>query len=379
MENWDSLIATLPEPHLLQAREWGQLKSQFGWWPMHKLWQDGDGRVQAAALILERTIPIGGFADRLRVLYVPKGPLLNNWEDASLRQQVLGDLEQFARQRRAIFIKIDPDVRLGMGIPAGQYADISDSTQVQEFPAGQTIANELQARGWRFSEEQIQFRNTVILDLTPTEAQLLANMKQKTRYNLHLAERKGVSVRVADRSELGLLYRMYAETSLRDGFVIRDEAYYRAAWEIFIQAGLATPLVAEVSEGDSPPEVVAGLILFHFAGRAWYLHGMSRQAHREKMPNYLLQWEAIRRAKAAGCTTYDLWGAPNVFSEDDPLLGVFRFKLGLGGSVVRTIGAWDFPVRPLAYKLYAQVLPRLLERMRRRGKAETRKVALTGG
>jgi lipid II:glycine glycyltransferase (peptidoglycan interpeptide bridge formation enzyme) len=106
---------------------------------------------------------------------------------------------------------------------------------------------------------------------------------------------------------------------------------------------------------------------------------MSRQAHREKMPNYLLQWEAIRRAKAAGCTTYDLWGAPNVFSEDDPLLGVFRFKLGLGGSVVRTIGAWDFPVRPLAYKLYAQVLPRLLERMRRRGKAETRKVALTGG
>ena len=384
MENWDALIATLPEPHLLQTKEWGQLKSQFGWWPMHKLWQDGDGRVQAAALILERTIPIGGFADQLRVLYVPKGPLLNNWEDASLRQQVLGDLEQFARQRRAIFIKIDPDVRLGLGIPAGAhgvrtYADISDSTQAQEFPAGQDVANKLRERGWCFSEEQIQFRNTVILDLTPTEAQLLANMKQKTRYNLHLAERKGVSVRVADRSELGLLYRMYAETSLRDGFIIRDEAYYRAAWEIFIQAGLATPLVAEVSEGDSPPEVVAGLILFHFAGRAWYLHGMSRQAHREKMPNYLLQWEAIRRAKAAGCTTYDLWGAPNVFSEDDPLLGVFRFKLGLGGSVVRTIGAWDFPVRPLAYKLYAQVLPRLLERMRRHGKAETRKVALTGG
>lgn len=379
MEGWNSLIATLPEPHLLQTREWGQLKSQFGWRPIHKLWQDGDGHVQAAALILERTIPIGGFADLLRVLYVPKGPLLNNWENASLRHRVLGDLEQFARLRHAIFIKIDPDVRLGIGIPPGLYTDISDSAQVQESLAGQTIADELQVRGWRFSEEQIQFRNTVILDLTPTEAQLLANMKQKTRYNLHLAERKGVSVRTADYSELGLLYRMYAETSLRDGFIIRDENYYRAVWEIFMQAGMATPLVAEVSAGDLPPEIVAGLVLFHFGGRAWYLHGMSRQAYREKMPNYLLQWEAIRHAKTAGCTAYDLWGAPDVFSEDDPLWGVFRFKLGLGGSVVRTIGAWDFPVRPLAYKLYAQVLPRLLERMRRRGKAETRKVPLTGG
>lgn len=379
MEDWNFLIATLPDPHLLQTREWGQLKSKFGWRPMHKLWQDSDGRLQAAALILERNIPLGGFSDLLRVLYIPKGPLLVNWDDVSLRQQVLGDLEQYARQRRAIFIKIDPDVRLGMGIPAGFCTDISDPAQVQEFPVGQTVANELQVRGWRFSEEQIQYRNTVILDLTPTEAQLLANMKQKTRYNLHLAERKGVSVRTADRGELSLLYRMYAETSLRDGFVIREETYYRAVWEIFMQAGLAIPLIAEVREEDALPEIVAGLVLFQFAGRAWYLHGMSRQAYREKMPNYLLQWEAIRRAKAAGCTTYDLWGAPDVFSEDDPLWGVFRFKLGLGGSVVRTIGAWDFPVRPLAYKLYAQVLPSVLERMRRHGKAATRKVALTGG
>ena len=110
--------------------------------------------------------------------------------------------------------------------------------------------------------------------------------------------------------------------------MIRDEAYYRAVWGGFIQAGLAEALVAEVDG-----EAVAALIVFRFAGTAWYLYGMSRLAHREKMPNALLQWEAIRRARTAGCLTYDLWGAPDEFSESDPMWGVFRFKEGLGGRV----------------------------------------------
>jgi lipid II:glycine glycyltransferase (peptidoglycan interpeptide bridge formation enzyme) len=118
-------------------------------------------------------------------------------------------------------------------------------------------------------------------------------------------------------------------------------------------------------------EAVAALIVFRFCGKAWYLYGMSRSLHREKMPNYLLQWEAMRRAKAAGCTVYDLWGAPEVFNESDPLWGVFRFKLGLGGVVHRTIGAWDLPIRPVLYRLYTHLLPRLLAIMRRRGQART--------
>jgi peptidoglycan pentaglycine glycine transferase (the first glycine) len=89
------------------------------------------------------------------------------------------------------------------------------------------------------------------------------------------------------------------------------------------------------------------------------------------MPNHLLQWEAIRRSKEAGCEVYDLWGAPDKFQEGDPLWGVYRFKEGLGGQVVRTLGAWDLPVRPLLYRLYTQVLPRLIELMRRRGSAKT--------
>jgi lipid II:glycine glycyltransferase (peptidoglycan interpeptide bridge formation enzyme) len=146
----------------------------------------------------------------------------------------------------------------------------------------------LQQGGWRFSPEQIQFRNTVLIDLSPELENLLANMKQKTRYNVRLAGRKGVSVRVGGLGDLDDLYRMYAETSARDGFVIRDAPYYRAVWSTFLEARMAEPLIAEVDG-----QMVAALIIFRFANKAWYLYGMSRAKHRRKMPNHLLQWEAM--------------------------------------------------------------------------------------
>jgi lipid II:glycine glycyltransferase (peptidoglycan interpeptide bridge formation enzyme) len=160
---------------------------------------------------------------------------------------------------------------------------------------------------------------------------------------------------------------MYAHTSVRDGFVIREREYYLHTWQTFIQAGMAEPLIAEVDG-----QAVAGVVIFRFGGRAYYLQGMSLDEHREKMPNVLLQWEAMRRARAAGCTVYDLWGAPEVFDESDPLWGVFRFKRGLGAQVLRTLGAWDLPLRPFFYQLYTHTLPRLLDWMRRRGRQRAR-------
>ena len=322
------------------------------------VWRDG-GAFRAAALVLKRPIPIAGFAARPCLLYAPRGPLLD-WGDAALRQQVLDDLQAYARRQGAIFLKIDPEVILGTGTPGTPEA-IDDAS-------GAGIQAGLAERGWRYSGDQIQFRNTVLIELGPSEADLLANMKPKTRYNIRLAERKGVTVRPAGLEDLETLYRMYAETSVRDGFVIRERDYYLAVWQEFMQAGLAEALIADV-EG----EPVAGVVVFRFAGRAYYLHGMSRQLHRERMPNHLLQWEAMRRARAAGCRVYDLWGAPETFDEADSMWGVFRFKEGLGGLVVRTLGAWDFPASPWLYRLYTRTLPRLLDLMRRRGRAQTQR------
>lgn len=337
--------------------------------------------MQAAALVLKRAIPVRGLAARMSVLYVPKGPLVRDWGEAGLRRRVLAGLEKFARQQGAIFIKIDPDVRLGTGIP-GEAAARAE-------PLGATLTAELAARGWRLSDEQVQFRNTVVLDLSGSEEELLGRMKQKTRYNVRLAQRKGVTVRSGSESDLELLYQMYAETAERDGFVIRDYGYYRDLWVRFLRpaeaasgrAGGDTPNtqpVAEVLIAEADGDAAAAILVFRFGRRAWYLFGMSRAQHREKMPNQLLQWEAMRRAKAAGCTSYDLWGAPDDFVEGDPLWGVWRFKEGLGGEVVRHIGAWDLPVRPTLYWLYTQALPRLLEFMRRRARARTRQLTIKG-
>jgi lipid II:glycine glycyltransferase (peptidoglycan interpeptide bridge formation enzyme) len=161
---------------------------------------------------------------------------------------------------------------------------------------------------------------------------------------------------------------MYAETSARDGFVIRDEGYYQTVWQTFMRSEMprCEPLIAEVDG-----EAAAAIFLFMFAGSAYYIYGMSREAHREKMPTYLLQWEAMKRAKVAGCTVYDLWGAPDEFNETDSMWGVYRFKEGLGGRVVRTLGAWDFAPNSLWYAMYARVMPKVLDIMRSRGRART--------
>jgi len=376
---WDNLIASLPGAHFLQTAEWSQVKAQVGWKPFYLVWGTEDGKtslyinqwpahisVSAAALVLQRELKLGGFSARLRMLYTPKGPLLD-WENESLKERVLIDLQIFARQENAIFIKIDPDVIIGHGEPG--------SEPIQEKSTAAAVQKYLETNGWRFSTDQVQFRNTVLLDLTGSESELLERMKQKTRYNIRLASRKGVAVRPGTAADYPQLYRMYAETAVRDGFIIRDEAYYQMVWSIFNRSPSQTlsnnprayPLIAEV---DGEP--VAALVMFAFAERAWYLYGMSRESHREKMPNYLLQWEAIRLARENGCRIYDLWGAPDTFNDTDSMWGVYRFKEGLGGQVARFLGAWDYPAHRITYRLYTQTLPRLLGLMRRKSKEKTR-------
>jgi peptidoglycan pentaglycine glycine transferase (the first glycine) len=363
--SWNELVASLPLAHLLQTWEWSQVKARYGWQALPFFWQDEKGTPVAAAMVLKRRLPVGGFAKKMCVLYIPKGPLMD-WADVPLRLRVLDDLSAFAKQQGAIFIKLDPDVGLGTGIPG------TDGSL--EFELGKSVRTDLETRNWKFSQDQIQFRNTVLIDLTPSEDELLSRMKQKARYNLHLAQKKGVTVRTGTEADLPLMYRMYAETSLRDGFLIREEGYYQTVWQTFMKPPVpgsrkpfTEPLIAEVGN-----DVVGAVSMFYFAGQATYLFGMSRETHREKMPNYLLQWEAMRRSKSLGCRTYNLWGAPDVFDENDRLWGVFRFKEGLGGVVHRTIGAWDFTPNPLLYKIYTQVLPRIMDIMRSRGKAKTR-------
>jgi len=353
---WDNALLALPNPHILQSWAWGQFKSRHGWRATRLLFSEGDETV-AAASVLKRRVPLLP----LSIFYVPKGPALD-WTDSTLADRVLRELVRLARRERALFIKVDTDIYYPDGAPA-----------LSPRPALATeIARILESQGWRSSDEQIQFRNTLLIDLARSEDDLLAGMKQKTRYNVRLAARRGVTVRSVGASEspaerdaaLSTFYHLYAETGRRDGFVIRPPEYYRDAWGSFVEGGSARLFLAEF-EG----EVLAGLALFFFGPTAWYMYGASSDQHRQHMPNYLLQWEAIRWAKEQGCTLYDLWGAPNELDESDPMWGVVRFKLGLGGELARGLGAWDYPASRAGTWLYTSVIPRYLDWLRAMNRA----------
>jgi lipid II:glycine glycyltransferase (peptidoglycan interpeptide bridge formation enzyme) len=357
-QTWDPALAQLPNAHVLQSWAWGDFKSRWGWQAERWLWVDSNQTSQvlktsevdpvAAAQILRRPIPRTPWS----FLYVSKGPALD-YADASLSTQVLADLELYARRARALFIKIDPDVPRAWGEPQpGQPLE----------PSGAAWLDLLARRGWSFSPEQIQFRHTVIIQLTGPPDDLLAVMKPKWRYNIRLAERRGVTIRPGAAADIPAFYQMYAETAARDGFLIRPQAYYRDVWQRFLELGQAEMLLATVEK-----EIVAGLILFIFGSTAWYMYGASTGRRREMMPNHLLQWAALNRAKARGCTTYDMWGAPDVFDESDRMWGVYRFKEGFGGQVRQGLGAFDYPVNSVTYWAFTAALPRLRALLRQRG------------
>ena len=312
--------------------------------------------VKAAALALGRRVPRLPWG----IMYVPKGPVLD-YSDDRLANDVLAYLEALAREQRAFTIKIDPDVAFSESDPSLAAVHARVTAPAPPVPVSSQVTELLARRGWVPSNEQVQFKNTLLIDLNPSEDALLASMKAKTRYNIRLASRKGVTVRIAGPDDLALFYRLYAETSARDQFLIRPFDYYRDAWQSFLQNDLADLLLA-----DWEGKALAGLMLFRLGHKAWYMYGASADEERNLMPNYLLQWEAMRLSKQKGCLLYDLWGAPDRLDEADPMWGVYRFKEGLGGRLVCHIGAYNFPAKPLLFHLYTVLLPRYLSFLRSR-------------
>lgn len=341
-EEWQTILPQLPNAHPLQSWRWGELKAEWGWTTRAVVWEQVQMPV-AGALVLTRKLG----RVPLHFLYTPKGPLLD-WSNQALRERVMRDLQTIAKQDGALFLKIDPDVVQATGVEA------------EPDPTGQTIMAELTERGWHYSPEQIQFKNTVMLDLTQSEDELLAGMKSKTRYNIRLAAKKGVTVRMANPADFEQIAGLFQQTAERNGFLIRPQAYYLTMWQLFYRDNRLIPLVAEY-EG----QMLSAVMVLHTDQVAVYKDGASSDQERNRMPAYLVQWEAVRQAQARGCTHYDMWGAPDVFDESDSLWGVWRFKKGWNGTVRHHIGAWDFPASPLLYNLFTSVLPRYRAWLRR--------------
>ncbi len=261
---------------------------------------------------------------------------MTEWSNPSEVEAVFEAVDQIA-QPRAIAVTIEPLL-----------AHAPDN------------ARSLRNVGFSPGAAQFQPRSTLVVDISGEEADILAAMKSKTRYNVRLSHRKGVTVRQGSRSDVRAFYDLMAVTSDRNRFGVRSFEYYATAFELFDERERVALFLAEY-EG----EPLAGLMAFALRDTAWYFYGASSDSQRNLMAPYAVQWAAIRWAKARGCTTYDLWGVPDEDEQtleaeftqrQDGLWGVYRFKRGFGGQLKQTVGAWDRVYRPLRYRLYQHAL-----------------------
>ncbi len=344
---WGAFLSQHHEAHVLQSGEWGELKSAFGWQVVRVgAGRSGEDSIVLGAQILFRRLPLG-----FSLAYIPKGPVGGGTSSDGLSPEVGWDWERLwpevdniCRRRRAVFLKVEPD----LWEPAGVSYD------AERVPHADSATPTVRPSGFRNSPQDIQPARTLLVDLTGEEDQVLARMKQKTRYNIRLAQKKGVVV--FPSADVDTFHRLMVLTGRRDAFGVHSLAYYRRAYELFHPHG-ACELFLAAYQG----EPLAGLMVFARGSRAWYFYGASADEQRERMPNYLLQWEAMRWARARGCTTYDLWGVPDVNEENleanftrytGGLWGVYRFKRGFGGHLRRAAGSWDRVYRPVLYAFY---------------------------
>ena len=315
---WDAFITQFPNPHILQTSAWGQLKADFGWQLVHNARQNC-----GAQILVKRIFPGINFA------YIPKGPLGTGWDP------LWPEIDAVCRTMHCVFLKVEPDFwEVEEGNGGNPHGDI---------PPGFIRTN-----------HTIQPQRTLVIDLAGEESQILGRMKQKTRYNINLALKKNVIARA--HTDLTAFYELMKATGQRDQFGIHSLEYYQRAFDLFHAHDQCQLLLAEFENAP-----ISALIVFRIGNRAWYFYGASSDLHRDRMPNYLLQWEAMRWAKSQGCTEYDLWGVPdenldtleaNFSTRNDGLWGVYRFKRGFGGQLKRSVGSWDRVYNPLLYRAY---------------------------
>lgn len=311
---WENFTSTR-EIHLLQTASWGELKKRFGW-RVERVTAGGFG-----AQILFKPLPLG-----YTVAYIPKLSI-----SMYFNLDVFSEgIDEICRANNAVFLKVELDV----------WQD-----DLLEFSL---------PRGYNFSDHSIQPPNTILVDITGEEQDVLARMKQKFRYNIKLAAKKGV---VVERSnDVGAFHEIMRETGGRDGFNVHSQDYYQAAFDLFDRKGDVALLIAKYEH-----QPIAGVMAFARGNRAYYLYGASSNAERNRMPAYLAQWEAVIWAREKGCKEYDLWGIPDASEEEleanfetrsDDLWGVYRFKRGFGGNVRRSLNSLDRVYSATLYKTY---------------------------
>jgi lipid II:glycine glycyltransferase (peptidoglycan interpeptide bridge formation enzyme) len=302
---WDACLREWPAANLLQSYAWGEVQGRAGWVTHRLEVQTTSGPLPVSAQVTPSGVP--GFSR----IYVPRGPICAP-SDIATFEDVVRALVELGRERRALALELEvpwPEGTVPVGHPWLRWAPA---------PARQPLA-------------------TVMVDLQPEPEAILASFHSKARYNVKLAERRGVVIN--EEATLAELITCIEATEARQRIHLPSPEHLAVVQD---QLGRGARILAAKAEG----ELVAAILTASFAGEAIYLYGGATGRHRDRMPNQLLQWRAMLRAREEGCHHYDLWGIPENEDPDHPWRGLAQFKLGFGGAQIRYAGARLMQLRP---------------------------------
>jgi peptidoglycan pentaglycine glycine transferase (the first glycine) len=322
---WDDFVANSECCNITQAYEWGELAPHLNAEAMPAGVLDDQGKLCAAMLVLISRAPV----IRRAYFYAPRGPVIDDPDTPALTM-LLNFVRAEAHKRGAFMLKVEPSVADG------------DKRWLQA----------LQKRGFEPTPYASHVRHEWVLDLRPDEKELLAGMKEKWRYNIRLAGRKGITVRRGQgQADVDTFYRIYLTTSERDQFFIHDKGHYDDVMRLFGARDRAALFLAE-HEGKA----IAGIVVLRLGRWSWYMYGASSNEQRNLMPNHLLQWNGMQWAKAHACWYYNFRGIPDILEEGQELWGVYVFKRGFGGYAIRSLETHDLAYQPLVYAIYRRLL-----------------------
>ncbi len=287
-----------------QALVWGEFQESLGW-KVFRIGVEEGGELIAFTQVFERQLPLG-----LKSLQISRGPL----GDPAAFELILEEVEKLGKQRGVVFARFDFQKDLEANSP-----DLRKAKE-ENFP-----------------------QTTLVLDLTQSEEELLKNMKQKGRYNIRVATKHGVEIQ--EEKDVAEFYQILKKTTSRDGFSAHPESYYQ---KFLQQLGKNTKLLIARKDGKA----IAGIILTFAGDTATYYYGASDHEFRQYMAPYLLQFEAMKIAKAAGYRFYDFLGIAPEDSKNHHLAGVSNFKRKFGGEIVQYPQPKELVLKPFIHKLF---------------------------
>lgn len=327
-QQWDEFVRSHPRAHALQLATWGRLKSAFGWRSDSATLTDAKGQIIGGAQLLFRPLPM-----KLGTLaYIPFGGFVT---DESQWTNLWQAIDTCAKKNHAAFIKWEPGFYINALIP--------DFSQFGFQPSPQTI----------------QPPRTIMIDITADDDTIMKRMNQGTRRKIRKSLKGDVHYHEATKADVAKFTQMMTTTGTRNEFGVHSAEYYQMAYDLFV------PQDAALIMAEHEDDPLAGLFVFQSGKVAQYIYGASSNIKRNMMATYGIQWQAIQWAKKRGCTHYDMWGVPDEDFEtleeqfqnrNDGLWGVYGFKRGWGGEVIRSAGAWDKVYNPIVYTAYKTAL-----------------------